>query len=317
MATPLTDFIHDAREGLARPPRRLPARYFYDALGSALFEAITVLPEYGLTRADARLIRAHAAALARRLPRRVRVIELGSGSAVKTRPLLERLARGRALAYCPIDISRAALERCAFELRGLAGVALRPIAAGYEAGLGRALAGRRRGEGALLLFLGSSIGNFEPEAARAFLRRLRQRLDAGDLFLLGADLVKDRARLRRAYDDAAGVTAAFNKNLLARMNRELGANFELSGFAHEARWNETARRIEMHLRALRRQRIRIPAAGLAFTLRPGETLWTESCYKYRPGELRAWARQTGFKPLAEWRDRAWPFTENLWQAAEA
>lgn len=302
-----------ARAGLAQRPRRLAAKYFYDAVGSALFEAITRLSEYGLTRADARLIKAHAGEIARRLPRRVRVAELGSGSAIKTRPLLEKIARGREIAYCPIDVSAAALARCRFELRDLTAVRFRAIEAGYLAGLERALAGRAAEEAVLLLFLGSSIGNFEAEEALEFLRALRQRLEPGDWFLLGADLVKDAEALRRAYDDAAGVTAAFNKNLLARLNRELGANFDLSLFAHEARYDAKARRVEMHLRSLKRQRVRIPS-GPEFTLEAGETIWTESSYKYRPRELKAWARQSGFEPIAEWRDRAWPFSENLWRA---
>ncbi len=313
-AVPDAGLLQAVREGMARSPRWLPARYFYDAVGSALFEAITVLPEYGLTRADARLVVAHAGAIARRLPPQTCVIELGSGSAIKTRPLLERLARRCRLRYCPIDVSRPSLERCAFELRGVRRVRIQPLAQDYLPGLRRALAGRHPREGVLLLFLGSTIGNFDPEAALRFLRALRQRLAPGDLFLLGADLVKPRERLRRAYDDAAGVTAAFNKNLLARLNRELGANFDLDGFAHEARWVEERRRIEMHLRAIRRQRVRIPAAGLAFTLRRGETIWTESSYKYRAGDLIAWARRSGFEPLAQWRDREWPFCENLWRA---
>lgn len=299
-------FLSDVVEGLSATPKRLPPFYFYDDVGSALFEAITALDEYGLTRADERLLRRHAGDVARIAGGRVHVVELGSGSGRKTRPILEAFSKPP---YHAIDVSAAALEHCRQELSAYARVVT--YHGTYLEGLGHAasLRGRRP---MLVLFLGSSIGNFDPAEARTFLGELRSRLRSGDLLLIGFDLVKSSREFLEAYDDPAGVTAAFNLNVLARINRELGGRFELRRFAHEARYDPAARRVEMHLRSLVPQTVTITASRQRFRFREGETIWTESSYKYVAGELPAKAREAGFREVAQWLDAAWPFAECLW-----
>jgi L-histidine Nalpha-methyltransferase len=319
----ITDqFALDVRAGLTRAGQKtLPSSYLYDELGSALFEAITCLPEYGLTRADARLIRAHAGDIVGRLPWGLAVVELGSGSGVKTRAILERAAsrlREQAtpranIAYYPIDVSAAALARCARELGDAAEV--RPVQAEFAPGLARAAARREPGQTILVLFLGSTIGNFEPEAAVEFLRSVRQALMPGDALLLGTDLVKPADQLLEAYDDATSVTAAFNLNLLARINRELGADFNLRRFAHVAVYDARTRRVEMHLRSLARQTVTAPRAGLTVEFARGETILTEICRKFQPEEAGDMARASGFEPAAQWVDEEWHFAETLLRAA--
>ncbi len=229
------EFARDVRAGLTRTEQKtLPCRYLYDELGSALFEAITCLPEYGLTRADTRVIETHAGDLAELLPPNVVVAELGSGSGAKTRPILERIHQRQIAVYYPIDLSQAALARCAVELAGTAAVV--PVEASYLDGLRRVAERRAPRQTLLVLFLGSTIGNFEPEAAIDFLLAVRLVLQPGDVLLLGTDLVKPVEQMIAAYDDAAGVTAAFNLNLLARINRELDADFNLRQFRHVARY---------------------------------------------------------------------------------
>lgn len=307
-----SELAADVRAGLGGAGQKtLPSRYLYDALGSALFEAITRLPEYGLTRADARLLSRHAGELADRLPGPVVVAELGSGTGEKTRPVLEALARRAPLAYHPIDISRAALVRCAQELGALPGVRLQPCEADYLDGLGEVAAARRRGMRVLVLFVGSTIGNFDPPAAEGLLRDVRGALQPGDALLLGTDLVKDVPRMLAAYDDALGVTAAFDRNLLVRLNRELGADFDVAAFSHQARWEPDARRIEMHLVSTRDQRARVRAADLEVAFRAGESIWTESSHKFLPEEPARLARLAGFRPAAAWTDEEWPFAESL------
>jgi L-histidine N-alpha-methyltransferase len=304
-----TEFASDVRAGLSKPQKELHSKYLYDEIGSALFDAITFLPEYGLTRADERLLITNARAIAAALDGPVlEVIELGSGSGRKTRSLLSALGRG--LQYYPIDVSPEALARCSRELHGLADV--HPLEETYLNGVDKAVARRRPGRSILVLFLGSTIGNFERRCGEAFLRDLRQRLQPGDALLLGADLVKSRERLILAYDDPTGVTAAFNLNLLGRVNRELGANFNLRAFRHVARYNEQERRIEMHLHALADQNVNIAAADFSLRVRAGETIWTESSHKYTLQELPTIAARTGFAPLAHWVDQEWPFVEALW-----
>jgi L-histidine Nalpha-methyltransferase len=239
------------------------------------------------------------------------VIELGSGSGRKTRRLLSAVGNGQKhFNYYPIDVSAEALARCSREVSELADV--HPIEATYLNGVDRAVSRRRPGQSFLVLFLGSTIGNFERPCAEAFLRDLRQRLQPGDALLIGADLVKSREQLIPAYDDPTGVTAAFNLNLLGRVNRELGANFDLRAFKHVARYNEQERRIEMHLHALAEQNVTIAAADFSFVIRAGETIWTESSHKYTLPELPAIAARTGFAPLSQWVDQEWPFVEALW-----
>ncbi len=300
-------FSDDVRAGLSREgQKQLPCEYFYDDTGAALFEAITVLPEYGLTRADHRLICRLAPQLSAYMPAPVAVAELGSGSGTKTRLILESLGGPN---YYPIDLSTAALAHCARELAPFARV--HPLAATYMDGLRQAVCARRHGESLLVLFLGSTIGNFARAAAEDFLREVRACLMPGDALLLGADLIKPLARMLLAYDDPAGVTAAFNRNLLARINRELDADFALRSFAHEARWNAHQRRIEMHLRALMPQRVSIRAAQFQCDLRKDETIWTESCHKFYADEIPAMAAAAGFECRAQWLDDTWPFAESL------
>jgi len=306
----LKAFAHNVREGLSQADQKqLPCQYFYDDAGSALFEAITVMPEYGLTRADTRLIDRLAPELADNFRAPVAVAELGSGSGLKTRRILESLAATRPVAYYPIDLSTAALARCAREMAAFADV--HPIAESYLNGLRQAVCARRPGASLLVLFLGSTIGNFERAAGQDFLAEVRACLMPGDALLLGADLIKPLARMLLAYDDPAGITAAFNRNLLARINRELNADFALRQFAHEARWNHRHRRVEMHLRSLRAQHVSIRAAGFECELRKDETIWTESCHKFHPEEIREMAAAAGFECRAQWLDDTWPFAESL------
>ena len=311
-------FARDVRESLGRlPQRELPSRYLYDEVGSALFEVITLLPEYGLTRADERLLWQHAHSILDRLPSSLVVAELGSGTGRKTRWILEAQAAREPVEYFPIDISSSALERCKLELSTLRAVGIVGLEQSYLEGL-RVVASRRRpGQALLVLFLGSTIGNFERPAAEAFLREIRRLLDPGDALLLGADLVKPVPLVLRAYDDPAGVTAAFNLNLLVRINRELGADFEIPNFRHEARYNEAERRIEMHLRSTCRQTVTIPVSDFAVTFEAGETIWTEACHKFDVAVLTAMAARTGFECQAQWVDGEWPFAESRWIATPA
>jgi dimethylhistidine N-methyltransferase len=307
------EFARDVRAGLSRPAQKtLPCRFLYDAVGSALFEAITWLPEYGLARADARILRAHACEIVERLPRPLLVAELGSGTGVKTRAILEQLQPGGPVVYCPIDVSSTALARCAQDLSTLSEV--QPVEAGYIDGLTRVAARRSTGQTLLVLFLGSTIGNFESDAATDFLYSVRLTLMPGDALLLGTDLVKPVDQLLAAYDDPAGVTAAFNLNLLARINRELGGDFDLRRFVHLARYNKEAQRVEMHLASQVRQSVNVRDARIAVDFEAGETIWTEACHKFRLEQIRAMARASGFRMDAQWVDREWPFAESLLRA---
>jgi len=308
----VSEFAADVRESLTKPGQReLPSKYLYDEVGSALFEAISVLPEYGLTRADARLLKEHSVEIVSRVPSPVRVAELGSGSGKKTRWILEALARRQKTYYYPIEISPHALAACEKELGQIDLVSVLGYEQPYLEGLRSVAAGRSQGDHILVLFLGSTIGNFDRDAGDAFLREVRATLRAGDGLLLGTDLEKEVELQLLAYDDPAGVTAAFNLNLLARINRELGADFDLSCFRHEVRWNYADHRIEMHLRSTRRQGVRIPAANLRVVLNEDETIWTESSHKYKAEEIPEVARRTGFRCDAQWLDSEWPFAQNL------
>jgi L-histidine Nalpha-methyltransferase len=308
----VSEFAEDVRAGLTKPGQReLPSKYLYDALGSALFEAICALPEYGLTRADARLLQRHAADIVGRLPGTVQVAELGSGSGKKTRWILEALSRRHRTYYYPIEISSSALAACKKELGQIDLISVVGYEEPYLEGLRSVTRNRNDGERLLVLFLGSTIGNFDRDAAEYFLREVRATLLPGDALLLGTDLVKDVETQILAYGDPTGVTSAFNLNLLGRINRELGANFDLSRFRHQVLWNAEHRRIEMHLRSLSRQYVEIPAAGFTFALDQDETIWTESSHKYNPQEVVRMAEKTGFYCDAQWIDREWPFAQNL------
>jgi dimethylhistidine N-methyltransferase len=310
------DFAADVRTGLTLPGQKeLPSKYLYDEVGSALFEAICVLPEYGLTRAEERLLRRYAPDIVRRLKSPTIVAELGSGSGKKTRYLLEALTRRQATTYFPIDISRAALEHCRRELEQIDAVSIVGFESAYLDGLLQVTARRREGEQLLVLFLGSTIGNFDRPAGENFLRRVRHLLTEGDCLLLATDLEKSVPELLLAYDDPIGLTAAFNLNLLARVNRELGADFDLSRFRHVALWNEDERRIEMHLRSTAEQTVEIPGAGITVMLGDGETIWTESSHRYTATGVRAMAERNGFRCAAQWVDSEWPFAQSLLVAA--
>ena len=308
-------FARDIREGLLAEPRAVPCEYLYDELGSALFEAITFLPEYGLTRAEERLIHENAARIAWRLAPVAAVVELGSGTGRKTRPILAAMAERHApLSYTAIDVSASALKACNEQLQNVPGISIDGLRRSYLHGLDEVAARRPRKGRLLVLFLGGSIGNFDVDEALEFLGQVRDRLRAGDALLLGVDLVKHPDRLLAAYDDPVGVTAAFNLNLLARVNRELGGNFDVRNFCHEARWSAEARRIEMHLISTTRQYITIRGAGCEVSFRPGDSIWTESSYKMTAPEISRMAKATGFREVEQWIDQDWPFAENLWIA---
>jgi len=308
----LSEFASDVRASLTKPGQReLPSKYLYDEVGSALFETISVLPEYGLTRADARLLERYAGEIVRRLPKPLQVAELGSGSGKKTRWILEALSRHQKTYYYPIEISPSALAACEKELGQIDLVSIVGYEQPYLEGLRAVVEGRDEPGHLLVLFLGSTIGNFDRGAGEEFLREMRAILRPGDALLLGTDLEKSVELQLLAYDDPAGVTAAFNLNLLARINRELGANFDLSCFAHEARWNAVQRRIEMHLRSKRRQSVQISSAGLRIMLEEDETIWTESSHKYNAEEIPEMAARTGFRCDGQWIDAEWPFAQNL------
>lgn len=303
-------FACEVRAGLTRAQQKtLPCRYFYDDVGTALFDAITFLPEYGLTRADTRILQAHSTDLVNRLPGNVVVAELGSGTGAKTRPILEKLRQRQIVVYYPIDVSGAALARCQQELWKLG--AIFPLETSYLEGLRDVSARRFPGQTLLILFLGSTIGNFEPDAAIDFLYAIRQCLNPGDALLLGTDLVKPVDRMLAAYDDATGVTAAFNLNLLARINRELDADFNLRSFEHQVRYSEEAQRIEMHLRSKEYQIASIRKADLIVDFVPNETICTEASHKFRLEQIREMARLASFRVVTRWIDEEWPFAENL------
>jgi dimethylhistidine N-methyltransferase len=311
------------REGLTAQPKRLPPWLFYDEAGSRLFERITELPEYYLTRTEREILTSHAGAMIALAAedKKLCIVELGAGSAEKTRLLLASgLERQSSLLYEPVDLSPTALEAARERIeREIPGVRVAPRLEDYTHGL--KLDPASPGERRLVLYIGSSIGNFDPAEARRLLEGVRGGLEPGDGLLLGVDLVKDESPLLAAYDDAAGVTAAFNRNLLARLNRELEANFDLDRFAHRAIWNRRESRIEMHLASRFRQRVRIKAldgakmdglgpnsAGRPFEVEfaPGESIHTENSYKYLPGQAEAMLAEAGFAPIQSWTDeRGW------------
>jgi L-histidine N-alpha-methyltransferase len=306
------DFAADVRAGLTRSGQKeLPSKYLYDDVGSALFEVISRLPEYGLTRADERLLRRHADEIVDRLAGPVAVAELGSGSGKKTRWLLEAFCRRQRTSYYPVEISRSALVMCERQLSDIDAISIVGFEREYLDGLLEVASYRKSGQRLFVLFLGSTIGNFDRPAGVKFLGAVRSILQPGDSLLLGADLEKPSAQLLGAYDDELGVTAAFNLNLLARMNRELGADFDLREFAHLAKINYDVRSVEMHLQSKRRQIVSIPAAEVVVEFHEGETIWTESSHKYSAEEIVETARAAGFRSESQWIDEQWPFSESL------
>ncbi len=301
-------FAADVREGLLGRPKRLSCAFLYDDVGSRLFERIMALPEYYPARAEREILAARARRLAEATPADADLVELGSGNGAKTRPLIDALlARNGRLRYLPIDLSRAALAACERLADGRPTLDLRPIEAEYRDGL-RAVGG---GRPKLVLWLGSSIGNFEPAAAAAILREVRASVRARDRMLVGIDLRKSPAVLERAYDDARGVTAAFNLNLLLRINRELGGHFDPARFRHLARWEAGAGRVAMYLVARGAQRVAIDRLGVTVAFADGEAIHTESAYKYRPSEIDALAAAAGFAVDERWLDRRRRFSLNL------
>jgi L-histidine Nalpha-methyltransferase len=301
----LTPVGSEVWRGLTSQPKSLSPWLFYDEEGSRLFEAITELPEYYLTRTERAILSEHAdeiiAAASDSDARPLTVFELGAGTATKTGLLLAAAARRQeAVTYHPIDVSESALWEARTRLEAdIPGVRVHPHVADYTENLGtlEASGGRR-----LVLYIGSSIGNFEPRQAAQLLRDLRRQLSPGDRLLLGVDMVKDRGTLRRAYDDAAGVTAAFNGNILTRINRELGANFRSRVFKHRARWNEQHSRMEMHLESLLAQKVSIPALDLEIHFAAGETIHTENSYKFTADGVTALLEESGFKVSRSWTD---------------
>lgn len=305
-------FRDDVRAGLAGRPKTLPAKYFYDARGSQLFDEITRLPEYYPTRTELRILEDNAAALGRAVPPGAALVEFGAGSARKVRILLSRMP-GLA-AYVPVDVSGEFLNAEARALRAdHPGLAVEPVVADFTADF--ALPPRAAHRPLVGFFPGSTIGNFEPHAARALLRRFGALLGPGSTLILGVDLVKDDSTLNAAYDDAAGVTARFNLNLLVRINRELGGDIDLAAFAHRAFFNRELSRIEMHLVSRRPQTV--TAAGRRFHFAEGETIHTENSYKYTPDSFRDLAASAGWSTAATMTDAAALFAVLVLRAAPA
>ena len=315
-STSAAQFALDVEYYLAQQPRQLPSRYLYDPLGSALFDAICHLPWYRITRAEIRLLAGHGRAIFDAWKQGDTIVELGGGNGDKLVTLVEAGRRGAtSLDLHLIDVSANALSTSARVLSALGRVRVVTHEAPYEIGL-EEVRRERFGAGRMLaLFLGSNIGNFDPPGADAFLRGIRSALVRGDAFLIGADLVKPERDLLLAYDDPLGVTAAFNRNLLVRINRELGGDCDVEAFSHRAIWNAAESRVEMHLVSRRRQRVRIPAAHLEFELADGESIWTESSYKYRPEDAARMLERAGFRLMEQWIDEEDAFALTMVEAA--
>src|SRR4051812_13592131 len=298
-------FATEVRRDLQLSPKQLQSKYLYDALGSSLFEAICRLPWYRITRAENGLLVRHAPEIVSALTQgeTATIVELGCGSGEKLVVLAEALqAAGGAARVHLIDVSSQALEQTEQRLTGLQHFSVVGHQSTYEVGLRQAVRARTNDGPMLVLLLGSNIGNFDAPAALDFLRRIRLALQPGDLLLLGADLVKPRRDLQLAYADPLGVTAAFNKNLLVRINHELGGHFDLDAFDHLAAWNAAEQRIEMHLVSRTAQRVTIDAAQMTVHFERGERIWTESSYKYEPDQIERMAVETGFAMRDQWID---------------
>jgi L-histidine Nalpha-methyltransferase len=302
-----TSFADDVAYLLTQSPRQLPCRYLYDELGSSLFEAICRLPWYRVARTEQALLRTHAEAIFSRLPRVSTVVELGPGSGEKLMTLLAAGPR-RGITVHLVDLSPAALDRAASALAELPSLTVVTHEAAYEAGLSAIERSGAASRQALVVFLGSNIGNFDPPGTDGLLRSVREAVGTGGALLLGTDLVKPEAELLLAYDDPLGVTAAFNRNLLVRVNRELGGDFDVSRFSHRAVWNAQASRVEMHLVSPSRQRVQVRASRIDITLDAGESIWTESSYKYRIGDLSPMLDRAGFRVTGQWQENGFALT---------
>jgi dimethylhistidine N-methyltransferase len=290
-------FADHVRFGLNEKPKWLSAKYFYDAAGSELFEEITRLPEYYPTRTELSILERHARDMAASIPLAAALVEFGAGSTKKARIMLR--AAPQIAAYVPVDISGEFLAAEAAALRrDMPNLAVLPVAADFTRDFD--LPAQIRNRPRVGFFPGSTIGNFEPQDAAEFLRQAGRILGSGATMIVGIDLIKDEAVLNAAYDDAAGVTAEFNLNILRRMNRELGGDFDLASFRHRAFYNAADRRIEMHLESLKAQTVHV--AGGAFSFAKGETIHTESSYKYTVDSFRALAESAGWRPTGLWTD---------------
>ncbi len=308
---PKAGFAADVRDGLSSNPKRLSPKYFYDELGSELFDAICLLPEYYLTRAENEIIERYADEIVSSIDGHKTLLEMGSGSASKTRLIIEALLnRQTDLLFIPVDISASALESSSrILLQSFPRLRIDAYAADYFDALNE-LSKKQRGR-TLALFLGSNISNFGREEAPAFLRALRRVLRTGDALLLGADLKKDARILEPAYNDALGVTAAFNLNLLARVNRELGGDFDLRSFKHHSLYNEEIGRVEIYLESTRPQTVTIHQLEMKIQFAAGEQIHTENSYKYDPAGIAKLAAETGFTRTHTWVDSEQRFSSNL------
>jgi dimethylhistidine N-methyltransferase len=308
---PRAGLAEDVRRGLSSQPKRFLPKYFYDQLGSQLFEAICLLPEYYLTRAENEILENYADEIVSTLDGNTTLLEMGSGSASKTRLIIEALLRKQPeLLFIPVDISASALDSSSrILLQSYPQLQIEAYAGDYFAGLAE-LKKKPRAR-TLALFLGSNISNFDPEDALRFLHALREGLQEGDALLLGADLKKDKATLEAAYNDALGVTAAFNLNVLARINRELGGNFDLRNFRHLAFYNESAGRVEIYIESLRDQTVSITQLDMEVAFVSGEQIHTENSYKYALSDIATLAEQTGFTRGRTWLDKNEQFSSNL------
>ena len=294
-------FAEEICSSLGREPKSIHPKFFYDQRGSALFEEICSLPEYYQYRTEAAILESIQQDLAEQLDGRFRLVELGSGASAKTRLVLDVLAGAqRETEYVPIDISDILAESSERLLRDYDSLSITGIIDTYEGGL--EFLGRHGGQRSLILFLGSSFGNFAREDGAAFMEMIRSAMRPGDLLLIGLDLAKDKAVLEAAYDDSQGVTAKFNLNVLSRINDELDADFDLENFEHYSTYNEKEQRIEMYLRSLANQHVIVSKSNLSLRLTKGELIHTEYSYKYAPGQIRAMLEESGLRPVRTWTD---------------
>src|SRR5579864_789322 len=297
----VSPIAEEVLRGLSARPRRLPPKLFYDAAGSHLFDQITETPEYYPTRTERAILKKYAGEIVRQAGANLTLVELGAGSASKTQVLIEALLRRQLRAdFYPVDVSSSALQGALKTLNGhFPRLRVSPIVADYTHRIPdlNSLPGRK-----LVLFIGSTIGNFEPEEAMAFLKSVHKSLAPGDALLIGFDLIKDPGVLHAAYNDAQGVTAAFNKNILAHINRELGAGFDLNYFEHVAFWSKRKSRIEMHLKSTRAQEVWVRDLGRSFHFAKGERIHTENSYKFNANSIARLLRRSGFKLEMTWTD---------------
>jgi dimethylhistidine N-methyltransferase len=307
LVSPIAD---EVMRGLSSRPRQLPPKLFYDAAGSHLFEQITETPEYYPTRTERTILKKYAGEIIRQAGTGLTLVELGAGSASKTQVLIEALLRRQLrAAFYPVDVSSSALQGALTTLNGhFPRLRVSPVVADYTHKIPdlNALPGRK-----LVLFIGSTIGNFEPDEAMAFLKSVHQSLQPGDALLIGFDLIKDAGVLHAAYNDARGVTAAFNKNMLVRINRELGGSFDLDAFEHVALWNSGKSRIEMHLESLYEQTVWVHDLERGFHFECGERIHTENSYKFNGVSIARLLRRSGFKLEKRWTDAEGWFCEAL------